>query len=331
LLQARTQTHSGVNDWANLSILLILGAALLGRIGLNLTPCVLPMIPVNLAILGASGGSWKNGMARAAVYGAGMAAAYGILGTTVVLTGARFGELNASPWFNFSVAGIFLVLSLAMFDRFSIDFSRWGGNWNPVQKGGRWIGSFLLGALAALLAGACVAPVLIAVILFAADLYAKGNSAGLLLPFVLGIGMALPWPLAGAGMAVLPKPGAWMNRIKICFGIIILAAAAWYGYLGYTLLPGAYDRDAEFARLEEALAQSKKENRPILLDFHASWCKNCKEMERSVLPDPQVQQALKAFLVVPFQAEQPSDPKVAALLNRFGFRGLPAFAIIQPE
>ena len=223
------------------------------------------------------------------------------------------------------------MLSLAMFDRFSIDFSRWGGNWNPLQKSGRWIGSFLLGALAALLAGACVAPVLIAVILFAADLYAKGNSAGLLLPFVLGIGMALPWPLAGAGMAVLPKPGAWMNRIKICFGIIILAAAAWYGYLGYTLLPGAYDRDAEFARLEEALAQSKKENRPILLDFHASWCKNCKEMERSVLPDPQVQQALKAFLVVPFQAEQPSDPKVAALLNRFGFRGLPAFAIIQPE
>ena len=122
-----------------------------------------------------------------------------------------------------------------------------------------------------------------------------------------------------------------MNRIKICFGVIILAAAAWYGYLGFTLLPGAYDKDAEFARLRAALVQSKKENRPVFLDFHASWCKNCKEMERTVFPDPEVQKTLQQWIVVPFQAEQPSDPEVAALLDRFGFRGLPAFAIIQAK
>ena len=72
--------------------------------------------------------------------------------------------------------------------------------------------------VAALLAGACVAPVVLQVVLFSSDLYAKGTVLALGLPFVLGIGMAVPWPLAGAGMTALPKPGAWMVRVKQVFG-----------------------------------------------------------------------------------------------------------------
>ena len=47
---------------------------------------------------------------------------------------------------------------------------------------------------------------------------------------VLGIGMAIPWPIAGAGIAALPKPGMWMVRVKQAFGVFILATAAYYGY-----------------------------------------------------------------------------------------------------
>ena len=90
-----------------------------------------------------------------------------------------------------------------------------------------------MGAVAALLAGACVAPVVIQVVLFSSDLYATGTKAALALPFLLGVGMAIPWPIAGAGIAALPKPGAWMVRIKQVFGVVILATAAYYGYEAY--------------------------------------------------------------------------------------------------
>ena len=92
-----------------------------------------------------------------------------------------------------------------------------------------------MGAIAALLAGACVAPVVIQVVLFASQLYSAGNASALALPFVLGLGMALPWPIAGAGFAALPKPGAWMNKVKYVLGVFILVTAAYYGYLAYTL------------------------------------------------------------------------------------------------
>ena len=47
----------------------------------------------------------------------------------------------------------------------------------------------------------------------------------LLLPFLLGLGMALPWPFAGAGLSFLPKPGGWMKWVKYSFGVLILLFA----------------------------------------------------------------------------------------------------------
>ena len=47
--------------------------------------------------------------------------------------------------------------------------------------------------------------------------------------------MAIPWPIAGAGLAALPKPGAWMVRVKQAFGVFILVTAAYYGYEAYEL------------------------------------------------------------------------------------------------
>ncbi len=155
-----------------------------------------------------------------------------------------------------------------------------------------------MGAVAALLAGACVAPVVIQVVLFSSNLYATGTSVALALPFFLGVGMAIPWPIAGAGLAALPKPGMWMVRVKQAFGVFILATAAYYGYESYSIFanrwvdPSAVSASVQeelkagwHASLAEGLETARRENKPVLIDMWATWCKNCLTMDKTTLAE----------------------------------------------
>lgn len=324
---------------------------LLFGIGLNLTPCVLPMIPINLAIIGAGvkAGSKAQGLLLGGIYGLGMALAYGALGLAVVLAGATFGALNASPWFNLGTAAVFVILSLAMFDVFTIDFSRFHGRTNVNSKTGllRYFLIFGLGAFSALLAGACVAPALISVLLISANIYNSGNYLGLLLPFLLGAGMALPWPIAGAGIAALPKPGMWMNRVKQTFGVLILLFAAYYAFEGYklwksgteltridTLNTEASEASAAVA-VDEQLAQAMQESlatgKPIFVDFWATWCKSCMYMEKTTFSDADVRKRLESeFIVLKLQTEQPRKSPAKEILDHYEVIGLPTYLILKP-
>jgi thiol:disulfide interchange protein len=308
------------------------------------------MIPINLAIIGAGNkaASKSRGLLIGSVYGLSMAITYGATGLVVVLTGATMGVLNASPIFNIIIAIIFIILSLAMFDVIMIDFTRfkkWSKNTN---KYGHVITAMIMGSLSALLSGACVAPVVISVILYSTDLYATGNYTGLLLPFLLGVGMAIPWPIIGAGISILPKPGKWMNKIKYVFGIFILIMAGYYLYLGIALfntnkteLETFNDRQAKqvmdikkeqnITILNSGLLQALQEKKPVVIDFGAYWCKNCQLMKKTTFKNEKVISKLNAYIFIDFQVDDPEEKNTSEVLSHFKVLGLPTFIVLKPK
>jgi thiol:disulfide interchange protein len=305
------------------------------------------MIPINLGIIGAGAAQKRRGRGflLGATYGAAMALVYGVLGLVVILTTGTFGTINASPWFNAGIAVLFVILGLAMFDVLSIDFSRFSSRFRFSDASrGTFVLAFGMGAVAALLAGACVAPVVIQVIVFAGDLYASGAWQALGLPFVLGLGMALPWPLAGAGLAALPRPGPWMVRVKQALGVFILATAAYYGYLAYGLFANRFVDPSEVsasvkekiaegwhASLATGLDEAEANQSLVLVDVWASWCKNCLVMDRTTLADPRVLDRLAGYTRIKVQAEEPDQSPARELLERAGAVGLPAYIILRPK
>ena len=240
---------------------------------------------------------------------------------------------------------IFVVLALAMFDVITIDFTKYSSN---MTMGGAARGSYLLafgmGTVAALLAGACVAPVVIQVVLFSSDLYAKGTTAALALPFLLGIGMAMPWPLAGAGIAAMPKPGAWMVRVKQGFGVAILAMALYYGYTAYALFADRFVDASDITAsvqeklkegwnpsLADGLAQAEREGKPVFVDMWATWCKNCLTMDKTTFQNTDVKQRLAGYVKVKFQAEHPDEEPAKSVMQRFNAVGLPTYVVLKPK
>jgi len=326
--------------------LAILLLVLIGGLALNLTPCVLPMIPINLAIIGAGAqaSSRGRGFMLGSAYGGAMALVYGVLGLIVILTAGTFGTINSSPWFNLGIAVLFVVLGLAMFDLLLIDFSKYSAGLGGSSGRGTFALAFSMGAVAALLAGACVAPVVIQVVLFSSNLYATGTRLALALPFCLGIGMAIPWPIAGAGLAALPKPGMWMVRVKQTFGVFILATAAYYGYEAYSIFsnrwvdPAAVTSSVQaqlkagwHASLAEGLDTARREQKPVLIDMWATWCKNCLTMDKTTLENGDVRAALSPYVRIKFQAEDPEKQPAKAVMQKLNAAGLPTYVILRPS
>lgn len=345
----RAESGAPVDEgyFAGMAWWVIVLSVLLGGLALNLTPCVLPLIPINIAIIGAGAkaGSKARGFALGGAYGVGISAVYGTLGLLVVLGVSKaFGTINANPWFNTGIAVLFILLGLAMFDLIVIDFSKWQARFGiRKNQNGSFLVAFGMGCISALLAGACVAPVVIGVITYTQRLYADGYALALTLPFLLGVGMALPWPFAGAGLSFLPKPGAWMTKVKWVFGaLFIVVALYFYAWPAYQQFANRFvDKSAVAASvaeldahgwmtdLEAGLAKAKAENKPVLIDFWATWCKNCLVMNKTTLVDEAVLSRLEDYVKIKYQAEDPSVSPVSEVWDYYALKGLPTYIILK--
>ena len=320
---------SAADKLGRASVATVFLLVLLGGLLMNLTPCVLPLMPVSLALVG-------RGVHRGAAYGLGMTLAYGALGAAAAFGGLAFGVIQSNPWFNLVVAAVFIVLGLATCEVFFIDFSRFRPRPKPGAVGDAkrgLLGPFLLGAGTAVLAGACVAPILLATLVLSAKWFAAGRVWAVALPFVLGAGMGLPWPFITAGLSVLPKPGAWMKWVNRAFAVILFGMAAWYGWLawkGFSVSRGTGDVVQSTANVVE-VAEDADDQRPRLVIVGAPWCKNCTAMERSTLKAPSVVEALARFNVKHIEINTFEDfanyPELAGL----DIKGVPAYVVIEKK
>jgi len=247
--EAKTTPFAGeggaASELAGHSPIVVILLSFLAGLGLTLTPCVYPLIPVTVALVGATAGrSRLDGLVRSLVYVFGIAVTYSVVGVVAAATGGMFGVWLQHPAVYVALAAVFVLLAGGMFDLYSIDIS--SQRFQRVQAAlrGRWglLGIWLIGLLSGAAATACIAPIILGALGYVAQ---RGNMAlGFLIFFSMAWGMGTPLVVLGTFTGVLkaiPKSGEWMIAVKNVFGWALLAAAVYF--VGKSrLLPEAWFR-----------------------------------------------------------------------------------------
>jgi thiol:disulfide interchange protein DsbD len=197
----------------------------------SLTPCVYPMIPITIGIIGGTAANRSRGRTAALtlVYISGVALFYALLGLLAGLTGSLFGTVSANPWVRFATGNLLLLFGLAMLDVIPVAAPTRLVRWAGGLQGGSLPSVFLLGATSGIVAAPCGAPAFGAVLTWVAG---AGNPVlGFVYLFVFSLGMTVL--LAGVGLfsgtlAALPRSGFWMVWIKRVAGIVMIGVAEYY-------------------------------------------------------------------------------------------------------
>ncbi len=208
----------------------------LGGVALSFTPCVYPVIPITIAYIGGrSGGSRFKGFTLSLVFVLGLGLVYSTLGVVAAASGGVFGLSTQNPWVIGFVSGIFLIMGAGMMGAFEITLPSSFQTKISSKKRSGYIGALFVGGTTGLIAAPCVGPVLIALLSWVST---AGNLfLGFLYLFVFAMGLGVLFVVIGtfAGvLAALPQAGGWMEKVKVVFGVILIAAAL---YFGKSLIP----------------------------------------------------------------------------------------------
>jgi thiol:disulfide interchange protein DsbD len=216
------------------------------------------MIPITIGFIGgANERSIKTGWVLSSFYVFGMAAVYAALGLVASLSGKIFGSLTNTPGWYLFIAAIMALCSLWMFDIIKFDPNVWLARHrrrrqhakpHPGQKSpaeatrqnppaeATVLEAFLLGATSGFIAAPCTTPILTTILSYIAT--QKSIVFGTLLMYFFAIGMGTVLVIIGTftgAVKLLPKSGRWLQIVKICSGLLILALSGYFLYKAGTL------------------------------------------------------------------------------------------------
>ena len=223
------------------SLLAIIPAFLIFGLGLSFTPCVLPMVPILSSIIVGEGAGTSRSRAfmLSVAYSLGMAIVYTALGIAAALIGEGLAAALQNPWVLGGFGILIVAMAMSMFGFYELQMP--GALQSSLatasgrQSSGKLAGVFVMGALSALIVGPCVAAPLAGALLYISQ--TRNVVIGGTALFALATGMSIPLLLVGLSAgSLLPRAGRWMDAVKRCFGVLMLAMAIW---LVSPVLPGA--------------------------------------------------------------------------------------------
>ncbi len=305
----------------------------------SLTPCVYPMIPITLAILGQGAENRKKSeqLLFSVVYVLGIATTFSLMGLAAAQFGFLFGSLLSKVWVLALVALILFVMALSLFGLFEINPPAFLMNHATKKGSSRFAGAYISGLFFGVVASPCVGPVLVAILAWVSTTQKPILGFGLLFTYAVGLGMLF----IGLGFfsKVLPRSGKWMIRVKQLMGLVVLGVSLYYATLIWQQVQFRGQPQIDESKIkesalpwkpltEQALADAKALGKPVMIDFWAIWCAACHELEQNTFSHAEVQKRAENFVLLKYDATNVT-PETQKWMEKFSIRGLPAVIFIS--
>lgn len=306
---------------------------------ISLTPCVWPIIPVVLMVIGVEAEKkwWRNVLLSCTLV-SGIVVVNAMLGIAAAALGKNLGFLFQQRWFLILVVFFFLLMSLSMFGIFDfIPLKKFGERISRL--GGKGIrGAFLAGVGIGLIASPCASPVLAALLGYVTLNKSYMLGFGLLILFGLGMGLFFIVMASFFGELVGKlKGGKWMVRVKQLLGVLLLLPAIFY-MRSLVRWDGVFHPgyDSEKPRVEwvlsyeEGMKFAKTSGRPVMIEFYADWCPPCRALDSKFFRRGDIIKI--SYQLVPVRLDATvSRPEVEKAVEQYGIVGWPTIIFISPQ
>lgn len=346
---------------------LTLAVLFLGGLALNLTPCVFPMIPITVGFFAMqSDGRRSRRFALALAYVVGIVITYSALGVFAALSGRMFGAWLQSPAVLIGFALLMLILASSMFGAWEFRVPQFIASRSAGRAG--VAGALTMGLFVGIVAAPCVGPVVVALFTLVAAIAKPSIGMAMFASLAFGLGFpylvalnALPKP--GEWMVQVKKAmgfvliamafyflraliGETAFRIGVAASLLIgsiflfasrgprgrvmrLACASLLLVAGVAFaIPPRRGAEVEWQKYEESVVANAA-GKPVIIDFFATWCIPCKELDEKTFSDAAVAKELGRFTRVKADLTNGDDPRTKELTKRYAIVGVPTIVFVD--